>query len=68
MIPERMSSDIAEEHEVSEMAILLIITQIVSLSRSTYAETVLLSLKVIYIQNTFRGGLGHKQVMVALSR
>lgn len=55
MIPEPMSSDIAEELEVSEMAILLIITQIASLSRSTYAETVLLSLKVIYIRNTFRG-------------
>ena len=55
MIPEPMSSDIAEELEVSEMAILLIITRIVSLSRSTYAETVLLSLKVIYVRNTFRG-------------
>ena len=55
MIPEPMSSDIAEELEVSEMAILLIIAQTASLSRSTYAETVLLSLKVIYIRNTFRG-------------
>ena len=44
MIPERMSSDIAEELEVSEMAILLIITHIVSLSRSTYAETVPITL------------------------
>ena len=44
MIPERMSSDIAEELEVSEMAILLIITQIASLSRSTYAETVPITL------------------------
>ena len=67
MIPEPMSSDIAEELEVSEMAILLIITQIASLSRSTYAETVLLSLKVIYTEY-LQGGLGHKQVMVALSR
>lgn len=62
MIPEPMSSDIAEELEVSEMAILLIITQIASLSRSTYAETVLLSLKVIYTEY-LQGGLG-----VALSR
>ena len=34
MIPERMSSDIAEDLEVSEMEIILVI---ISLSRSTYA-------------------------------
>jgi len=57
MIPEPMSSDIAEELEVSEMAVLIIITQIVSLSRSTYAETVPITLSYGYIYTEYLQGV-----------